>query len=59
MKQMNAVKKFPIDKETANKDNAAIPETPAARPSRPSIRLTAFVIATIQTKVKGTPNQPM
>ena len=35
-----------------------IADTPTARPSRPSIRFTAFVIATIQMIVIGYDHQP-
>ena len=41
-----------------NRDPAEIAETPTARPSRPSIKLTALVIATIQIIVTGTLSQP-
>ena len=34
-------------------------ETPAAKPSKPSIRLTALVIPTNHKKVTGTPKNPM
>ena len=40
-----------MDKTIRHKD--AIDETPAARPSKPSIKLTAFVMATIQITVAG------
>ena len=38
--------------------NNAIDETPAAKPSKPSIKLMALVIPTIQNKVIGIANHP-
>ena len=38
--------------------SALIVETPQARPSRPSIRLTALVMPTIHKTVMGTASQP-
>ena len=37
---------------------AEMAETPLARPSRPSIRFTALVMATIQSTVRGTERFP-
>ena len=39
-------------------EKQAIEDTPHARPSSPSIRLTAFVIATIQITVTGMDRKP-
>ena len=37
---------------------AEMADTPTARPSRPSIKFTALVMATIQTMVMGTDHLP-
>ena len=42
----------------AGSEKDAMEETPTASPSRPSIKLTAFVIATIQKIVIGMPHPP-
>ena len=46
-----------INAMTANVISAIV-ETPAARPSKPSIKFTAFVIPTIQMIVNGILNKP-
>ena len=48
----------PVSSATASIVIAAIDETPTARPSRPSIRLTAFVMPTIQMMVTGMAKMP-
>ena len=47
-----------VKSATASMVIAAIDDTPTARPSRPSIRLTAFVMPTIQMIVTGTARKP-
>ncbi|MOA49241.1 hypothetical protein D3C78_1720970 [compost metagenome] len=44
---------FPIKKAITAMVAIAIPDTPAASPSNPSIKLTAFVTPTIQKIVSG------
>ena len=41
-----------------NMVNEAMPQMPVAKPSRPSMRLTAFVIPTIHKTVMGMDSQP-
>ena len=43
---------------TTIKDAVEMADTPTASPSRPSIKLTALVIATIQMMVTGMDSQP-
>ena len=49
---------LPVSSATASMVIAAIDDTPTARPSRPSIRLTAFVMPTIQMIVTGIAKMP-
>ena len=43
---------------TTIKDAVEMADTPTARPSRPSMKLTALVMATIQMIVTGMDSQP-
>ncbi|MNV39588.1 hypothetical protein D3C71_1311730 [compost metagenome] len=52
-RQISATMTFPIKKAIVAIVAIAIPDTPAASPSNPSIRLTAFVTPTIQKIVSG------
>jgi hypothetical protein len=48
---------FASDRAITPKVKPAMAQTPAARPSSPSRKLTMFMIATIQTTDAGTPTQ--
>ena len=56
--RMTAISVSPINSATASIVIEAMDETPTARPSRPSIRLTAFVMATIHRIVIGMDSAP-
>jgi uncharacterized membrane protein len=51
-------KTCPRDEATAKRAKAPIIDTPAAKPSRPSRKLTTFTIPTIQRMVRGMPQKP-
>ena len=53
-----AIGTSPISSDTASMVMQAIAETPTARPSKPSMRLTALVMATIQIIVIGMASAP-
>ena len=51
--QSKATVIFPIIKDNTRIEAVAIPDTPLARPSRPSIKLIALEIPTIHSRVIG------
>ena len=55
---VTAMAMLPVSSATASMVTAAIDDTPTARPSSPSIRLTALVMPTIQRMVTGMANTP-
>ena len=50
--QITAMEVRSMESATTLKVRAEMPQTPAARPSRPSMKLTMLMIAATQTKVK-------
>ena len=55
---MMAMDSSPTIRAIISRDAVEMADTPTAKPSRPSIKLTALVMATIQMMVTGIESQP-